>query len=167
MAVVFCCLLSFLLFSYMFNTSSGHICFSCLDVCFIIFGWSSFFWIQIRRIWSKMTKKFCLVHFISQEPYIIWFSFMVLMCKMILPPQIFFIFSKFWFSGLLGGKGQIAQNDKTFGLSCSISQEPYILWSSFVVHKCKMIISPGFFYFFKILIFWFLGGSKGKHRPKW
>ena len=104
MAVVFCCLLSFLLFSYMFNTSSGHICFSCLDVCFIIFGWSSFFWIQIRRIWSKMTKKFCLVHFISQEPYIIWFSFMVLMCKMILPPQIFFILSKFWFSELLGGK---------------------------------------------------------------
>ena len=104
MAVVFCCLLSFLLFSYMFNTSSGHICFSCLDVCFIIFGWSSFFWIQIRRVWSKMTKKFCLVHFISQEPYIIWFSFMVLMCKMILPPQIFFILSKFWFSELLGGK---------------------------------------------------------------
>ena len=104
MTVVFCCLLSFLLFSYMFNTSSGHICFSCLDVCFIIFGWSSFFWIQIRRIWSKMTKKFCLVHFISQEPYIIWFSFMVLMCKMILPPQIFFILSKFWFSELLGGK---------------------------------------------------------------
>ena len=47
------------------------------------------------------------------------------------------------------------QNDKKFCLSGFISQEPYIIWSSFMVHMCKMIISPGFFFqFFKIVIFW-------------
>ena len=36
-----------------------------------------------------------------------------------------------------------------------ISQEPYIIWSSFVVHICKRIISTGVFYiFFRSLIFW-------------
>ena len=47
------------------------------------------------------------------------------------------------------------QNDKKFCLSGFISQEPYIIWSSFMVHICKMIISPGFFFFnFSKLIFW-------------
>ena len=50
MAGAFCYLLSVLLFSYMFNMSWGHIRFSCLDVCFIIFGWSCLFWIQILEI---------------------------------------------------------------------------------------------------------------------
>ena len=44
-----------------------------------------------------------LVNFISQEPYITWLSFMVHLCKMMISPSVFFIFSKFWFSGLLGG----------------------------------------------------------------
>ena len=48
-------------------------------------------------------EKFCLSGSISQESYIIWFWFMVLMCKMIISPVVFFIFSKFWFFGLLGG----------------------------------------------------------------
>ena len=59
-------------------------------------------------------------------------------------------------------------NDKKFCQLCSIFQEPYIICLSFVVHKCKLIISPGFFFVF--LRFWFfvlLGGSKGKNDPKW
>ena len=65
-------------------------------------------------------------------------------------------------------KGQkIVQNDKRFCLSCSISQEPYIIWLSFVIHRWKMIISPGFFSFFSK--FWYFGllvGSDGKKWPK-
>ena len=38
-------------------------------------------------------------------------------------------------------------------LSRSISQEPYIIWSKFLVHLCKMIISPGFFSFFQNFTF--------------
>ena len=68
-----------------------------------------------------------------------------------------FILSKLWFFGLLGGgiKRQkiTTRNDKKFCLSSSVSQEPYIIWLSFMVHMCKMIISPGVL-FFKIMIFW-------------
>ena len=48
-------------------------------------------------------QKICLLHSISQEPYIIWLSFVVDKCKMIISPGTFFIFSKFWFFVLLGG----------------------------------------------------------------
>ena len=115
--------------------------------------------VQMRKI---------LLCSISLESHIKWFSVMVLMCKMIISPWAFSIFSKFWFGGLLGCvKGQkIAQNDKTFCLLCSISQEQYIMWLSFVVHKCKMI-SPGIFYI-TFSKFWFglLWGSKGEKWPK-
>ena len=110
-------------------------------------------------------KKLCLLHSISQESYIIWFSFMVLMYKWYLL-EFFSFFSKFWLSGLLGQK--IAQNDKKLCLLCLISQEPYVMWSSFVVHKCKMIISPGvFFIFSKFWFFGFLEGPKVKNGAKW
>ena len=46
-------------------------------------------------------------------------------------------------------KGQkMAQNHKKFYPLCLISQEPYIIWSSFMVHFYKTIISPGVFYIF-------------------
>ena len=57
----------------------------------------------------------------------------------------FFIFSKlliFWV--VSGKKGQkMAQNNKKKTLLCLISQEPYIIWSSFMLHMFKRIISPG------------------------
>ena len=85
--------------------------------------------------------------------------FLVCKCEMMTYPDAFFIFSKFWFFGLLGGgrKGgglqKMVQNDKKI-LSHSISQEPYTSWLWFSVHMFKMI-SPAFFFFsfFKILIF--------------
>ena len=48
---------------------------------------------------TQNDKRFCPSRSISQEPYIIWLPFMVLMCKMIISPGVFFNFSKFWFSG--------------------------------------------------------------------
>ena len=61
---------------------------------------------------------------------------------------------------------QLAQNYKKFCLLHSISQESYIIWSSFVVHKSKMIIPPGvFFLIFQNFDFLLLGGSKGKKWP--
>ena len=43
-------------------------------------------------------KKLCLLHFISQEPCIIWLSFMVLIYKMMISSGVFSSFLKFWFS---------------------------------------------------------------------
>ena len=62
-------------------------------------------------------------------------------------------------------KGQnMAQNDKKLCLPCLVSQEAYIIWSSFMLLMCKRIISPGFFSnFFQILIF---GGQKWAKRAK-
>ena len=60
------------------------------------------FWVVRMVKGQKMAqndKKNCPSHFISQEPYIIWSWFMVFMCKRIISPGIFYIFSKFWFSG--------------------------------------------------------------------
>ena len=59
----------------------------------------------VRRVKGKKIvqndKKFCLSCCISKEPYIIWLAFMVHLCKPIISPGVFFIFSKFWFCGLL------------------------------------------------------------------
>ena len=113
-------------------------------------------------------KKFCLLCSISQEPYIIWLSFMVQMCKMIISPGVFFNFKILIFWVAMGLKGQkMAQNDKKFCLSHSVSQEPYFIWLWFWVHICKMMISPANFFIFQSFNFWgFYGGKGAKKRPK-
>ena len=60
----------------------------------------------------------------------------------------------------------MVQNDKKLCLSCSISQERYIIWLSLMVQMCKMIISPGVFFNVKILIFKVVKGLKGQKVPK-
>ena len=68
--------------------------------------------------------------------------------------RFFHFFKILIFRVVKGLKGQkIVQNNKKFCPSCSISQEPYIIWLSFMVHMCKIIIYPGVFSFFKK--FWF------------
>ena len=65
--------------------------------------------------------------------------------------QVFFSFcQKLDFLGCyLGKRAKMAQNDKKFCLSRFISQKPYIMQLSFIVHLCKMIISRHFFFFSK------------------
>ena len=79
----------------------------------------------------------------------------------------FFFFLVFW--AVSGAKGQkIAQNDKTFCLSCSISQESFVIWLSFMVHLCEIMIFPGLFFIFSK--FWFSGllaVERAKNGPKW
>ena len=111
-----------------------------------------------------MTKNFCLLPFISQEPYIIWLSFMVSLCETMIAPDFFFIFSKFWFSGLLGPKWAEILSHISHGfhlwyscvgdniLSDSASQKLYVIWLWLLVHMCKKMISAMFFIFSK---FWF------------
>ena len=65
-------------------------------------------------------------------------------CKMIMSPVVLFIFSKFWVFWIVGR----VKMTKTSVCCGFISQEPYIIWSVFMVHICKRIISPSFFYIF-------------------
>ena len=53
-------------------------------------------------------------------------------------------------------------SSSVFFLSCSISQESYIIWLLFMVQMWKMIISPSVFFNFKILIFQVFRGLKGQ-----
>ena len=81
-------------------------------------------------------------------------SFMVHLCEMRKYPGLFFFFFFFNFFKIFifrifrGKREKMDQTDKKLCLSCLISQGPYIIWSSFMVHMCKMIISPGIFHFF-------------------
>ena len=122
------------------------------------------FWVIRGVKGQKMTqndKKFCQAHLVSQEPYIIWLSFMVNMCEMIISPVGFFSFSKFWFFGVVRGVKCKKQSKMTkmFCLLHSISQEPCIIWLSSMVHVWKMTISKGvFFMFSKFWFSWSIGG---------
>ena len=197
-----------------------HLWYTCvkwwdLQEFFFIFSKILIFWVVRGVKMQKMVQndiKISLLQ-VSQEPYIMWLSFMVHMCKMI-SPGFFFVFSKFWFFGwegkkwsrmtkhsvcrgylrnhtsydchlwytcvkwylqvffchffkilifwvVRGVKGKkTVQNDKKFCSLHSMSQEPYIMWLSFVVHTCKMIISSGLFFIFSK--FWFSVHRGGK-----
>ena len=101
-------------------------------------------------------------------------KFLVNMCKMIISPGffflIFFLLLIFWV--VMGVKGQkMVQNDYKFCPSRSISQEPYLIWFSFMVHIYEIVRSRVsflfvffFLYFFKILIFWVAMGEKGQKK---
>ena len=127
---------------------------SCIKLWYLHVSFYHFFKILIFQIvkWvegQKMVqndKKFCPSHSIFQEqPNIIWLSFMVHLCKNGDISKAFFHFFKILvFQIVKGVKGwKMVQNDKMFSPSRSISQEPNIIWFSFLVHMCKMIISLG------------------------
>ena len=87
---------------------------------------------------SKMSKN-CQSGSIPQEPYVIRFSFMLHMCKMISP-----VFLRFFEMLILGVSislkvQKMAQNDKTLCLLHSISQEDMIYdryMIAILVHMC-------------------------------
>ena len=110
-----------------------------------------FLWVVKGQKMVQNDKKFCLLCWVSQEPYLIWLLFMVYMCKMIFL-GIFFFFHFFKisiFRVVSGVKGQkVVQNDKKFCLP----HIPYLRnntsWFSFMVHMWKVIVSPGGFFVF-------------------
>ena len=129
-----------------------HFWYHC-QVCFHFFK-ILILWVH-REVKGQKTvqnnKKFYLPCPIPQESCIIWLSFMVQMCK-IISPGAFFNYEVLIFRIVTGlKKQQTGQNDKYFCLSHLIFQEPYIIWSSFMVHMYvwKDNISRRFFRFFQ------------------
>ena len=116
-------------------------------------------------------KKFCQSRSISQESYIMWLSFMVHTCKVIIYPLVVFLFFfKILFFWVVSGVKvqKMVQNDKKFNVSVLVSQEPYIIWLLFMLHLSKMIISSrGFFIFSNFYYSGCQGGKKAKNCPKW
>ena len=71
--------------------------------------------------------------------------------KMMASPDVFFFFSKFWFTRLLGGrvlkdKKLPKMTKKKF--SHPIFPELYLIWLWFLLHMCKIMISPAIFFSF-------------------
>ena len=105
---------------------------------FFSFFWNFDFWgclgVKGQKNGPKWKSIISIRHHISGP---VWHCswFLVHYCKMI-SPGTSFIFSKFWFLGLLRGKGQkTVQNDKKFCPLHSISEEPCIIWLSFMFVK--------------------------------
>ena len=118
-------------------------------------------------------KKVCPSHFISQEPYIIWLSFMVQMCKMIISPGAFSVL-EFWSSKWSGGwKGKKWPKMKNISVSHALHFRNHISYDVHLWHTCmcKSIISLDIFFIF-VQNFDFLeslrggGGKKAKNGPK-
>ena len=83
---------------------------------------------------------------------------------------LFRFFKIFIFWVVRGAKRQkTVKNDKYLCSSCFISQKLYMIWLSFMIHMCQMIVSLGiFFQFFKIFIFQVVkGGKRTKNGQKW
>ena len=142
----------------------GTVVWNDISMCFF-----HFFKILIFRVVRGLNgRNFSPSLFISQEPCIIWLSVIVHLSKMIQSPGFFHFFKVLIFCVYNVKVQKTVQNDKKFCLSRSRSQEAYIIWLSFMVHMCEMLISLGdFFQYFKILIFWVVRGVKGQNGPRW
>ena len=112
---------------------------------YITWSWWGYISVKEHKIPQK-DKKVCLSHSISKEPKILIFIFGTLLQK---DHMSFFISSKFSFSGMLEGKRarSCPKWQKILSVELHISGTNMI-WLSFVIHKCKMIIFPGALYIF-------------------
>ena len=82
---------------------------------------------------------------------------MVQMCKRIISPGVFFTFSK-W-----GKRAKTKPKWQKKCLSHSISQKASFIWSSFLVHLCKMMTPPDAnFILSKFLFSGLLEGGRGE-----
>ena len=120
-------------------------------------------------------KKLCLSHSISEYTYIIWSCFLLHKFKMMTSPDVFFNFSKFWLSGLLGAEGvkraikwpKVTKGSVSFCISGAV---PHMI-AVFGTHVSNDDISRIFFFFFhffKSLIFLvFQSSSINAKRKFW
>ena len=111
---------------------------------FLIFGANSNKMTQMTK-WPKMTE-YCVVAPISQEAYTIWLWFLVHIYQLMTSSYAFYIFSKFWFSGLLGGKRAKNGPKGQKNLSVSLYLRNRTSYDCFLVYMCKMT-SPAIFSF--------------------
>ena len=105
---------------------------------------------------------------IFQKTYIIWLPFSVHDCKIIISSCAFFIFSKFWFFGLL----EEPKGKKWSKMTKTLSVAPYISGSiyhmiSFMLHIWKKMKYLGNFYIFlQILMLVVNSDVKGQRMAK-
>ena len=109
-------------------------------------------------------QKVCLLHSISEEPYLIWLLFMVHICKMVISSGVFFHFYKILiFQIVRGVKGQnLVQNNKKFSVTLHISGTIHHMNVIYGTHVWNNNIFRHFFHFWKKKISWVVRGLKGQ-----
>ena len=147
-----------------------HNCEIIVSLDFFFVFWKFWFFKLLGRSkgkkWPKMTKNsvWHALYFRNYTSYDLhlWYTYVKGYYL-----QVFVIFFQILIFRVVSGvKGQkLAQNDKNFCLSHSISQEAYIIWSWFLVHMCKMMTSPYAFFIFQN--FDFVGCKRAKNVSKW
>ena len=136
-SVKWCFFIFFFRFFVVFIFSGVFFIFSKFRFFGLLVGWKC-------KKKPKMTKNFVcgapyLRNYISYD-FHFWYTL-----HMIISLGFYLCFQNFdWVCKRVKGQ-KMAQNDKKLSLSHLISQEPYIIWSSFSVHMCKRIIFPGVF----------------------
>ena len=122
--------------------------------------------------------QFSLLHYIFQEPCIIWLSFMVHTCKMIISPVVFFsFFQNFNLWVVRGGGGRGVKGEKLSKMTKILSVVFHIsgtIHDMIVIYGTQVLINNisrffFFLFFFKILkkIPFFSFFKREKNDPKW
>ena len=112
-----------------------------------------------------MTKAFCLLNFIFQEPYIIWSWLMLQICNRIISPGVFLHFFQILIFGVRCGENGLKWEKivcaSTPYLSKNTSYDCVFCYTSL---KCylQMIFS-----FLNVLVFWFVTDGDGGEGKKW
>ena len=103
---------------------------------------------------AQNNKKLCLSHSRSKEAYIIWLWFLVRIYKMIIFPDVFFLFFKILIFRVCRGVGGGGERRQKMTHNCQFqSVTLYIARnvdhsSRFLVGRCKVMISPGVLLYF-------------------
>ena len=97
-------------------------------------------WVKGQKM-AHYDKKLCLSYFISPKSYIKWLSFLVHLCKKMISPDIlFFYFFKIFIFWVV----RVVKRQKNGQKWEKIKSVVVHILISFMVHTCKMTISPRF-----------------------
>ena len=93
-----------------------------------------------------MTKDSACPHSVSQKPYIIYCGFWYT-CKIMISQQFFHFFKILIFQVFSRGGVKVQEMTHNYQFHCVTLNMPRTL-SRFLVHRCKIMISPGVFLYF-------------------
>ena len=120
---------------------------------------------------AQNDKKFCLLHFISQEPYIMWLSFMLLhlwySCVKWHIQEFFSFFQSFDFWDCYGGKRTKNSPKWQNSVCCAWYLKNNTSYNCYLWYTCVKWYLQVFFCFSKFDFGDCLEGQRAKNGPKW
>ena len=100
----------------------------------------------MHHIWGTIHHMVCHASYLRNHTLYdrhLWYT----KCKMIMSPRFSFPFFKILIFWVVKRVKEQKNSPKWQKYLIYLKNQPYIIWSSFMVHMCKRIISPGLFNF--------------------